>query len=374
LEIYVAAMLDEELSTVGREPAPERLVVETGRRTGQTVIVSIDSTALGPALGGCRVKSYPSWRDGLNDALRLAAAMTEKSALAGLPYGGGKTVVPLPPDATIASLVPEDLFADIGEIVESLGGRYVTGPDIGTSPEAMSLIGRHTSHVMCRPVAEGGSGDSADATATGVIAAIDAVRRHTFADRTVAELTFAVLGVGSVGALVAAHLASAGADVIVADTNPDRVTAVQQWGARTANPGDLIGAEVDILIPAATGGILTAASVDELRCRAIVGPANNQLNRDATGDLLHARRIVWAPDFVVSAGGIIGAVSREIDRLSPEQTTTRINLIRERLAEILHEADRADTPPLRVARDRAQAILASARARARESQHSLPLR
>ena len=140
--------------------APDALRIEHGTRTGQPIIISLDSTGPGPALGGCRVKPYPSWRDGLDDALRLSAAMTDKAALAGLPYGGGKTVVALCPGtaAHYAGARRSDLLADIGEAIDALGGRYITGPDVGTTPDDMALIARHTLHVLCRPQHAGGTG------------------------------------------------------------------------------------------------------------------------------------------------------------------------------------------------------------------------
>jgi hypothetical protein len=160
---------------------PSALRIERGARTGEPVIISLDSTEPGPALGGCRVKPYPSWRDGLDDALRLSAAMTAKAALADMPYGGGKTVVALSPDTAphYSGARRAALLADIGEVVESFGGRYITGPDVGTSPADMEVIGQHTRHVLCRPVGAGGSGDSSPPTAAGVLACIAASASST---------------------------------------------------------------------------------------------------------------------------------------------------------------------------------------------------
>ena len=170
--------------------APDTLRIERGARTGQLVIISLDSTQLGPALGGCRVKPYASWRDGLDDALRLSAAMTAKAALADMPYGGGKTVVALSPAtaAHYAGIRRGDLLGDIGEAVESLGGRYITGPDVGTSPADMEVMGRRTRHVLCRPAGAGGSGDSSAPTAAGVLACVTALRNRVFDGRPDFEL------------------------------------------------------------------------------------------------------------------------------------------------------------------------------------------
>ncbi|MGA9832761.1 MAG: Glu/Leu/Phe/Val dehydrogenase dimerization domain-containing protein, partial [Trebonia sp.] len=152
--------------------APRALRIERGARTGQPIIISLDSTELGPALGGCRIKPYASWRDGMDDALRLSAAMTAKAALAEMPYGGGKAVIALSPAtaAHYAGARRGDLLADVGEAVESFDGSYITGPDVGTSPEDMAVIGHRTRHVLCRPQDAGGSGDSSAPTAAGVLA------------------------------------------------------------------------------------------------------------------------------------------------------------------------------------------------------------
>jgi leucine dehydrogenase len=332
--------------------APDALRIEHGTRTGQPIVISLDCTRPGPALGGCRVKPYPSWRDGLDDALRLSAAMTDKAALAGLPYGGGKTVVALCP-GTAAHYVGtrrSDLLADIGEAIDALGGRYITGPDVGTTPDDMAVIGRRTPHVLCRPQHVGGSGDSSAPTAAGTLACIDAVRDRVFGGRPASELTFAIQGLGHVGVLIADALARQGATLVVADTDPARQKLASRWHARTADPARLLTSNADILVPAALGGILTPATVPALRCRAIVGPANNQLADDSVEDLLHARGITWAPDPVVSAGGVVAAVAREITHLHEPEVHNLLTAIGSRLGTLLDEAVKTRQTPLKVAR------------------------
>jgi len=340
--------------------APAALRMEQGARTGQPVIISLDSAGPGPALGGCRIKPYPSWRDGLDDALRLSAAMTAKTALAGMPYGGGKTVVALSPAtaARYAGARRADLLADIGEAVESLGGRYITGPDVGTSPPDMTVIGQHTRHVLCRPPGAGGSGDSSVPTAAGVLACINVLRDRLFGGRPAHELTFAIQGLGHVGRLIADDLARQGASLVVADTDPARQRLAGRWGARLASPEQLLTAGADILVPAALGGILTRQAVPALRCRAIAGPANNQLADDSVAGLLHAHGITWAPDPVVSAGGIVAAVAREIDHLAEPEVQGLLAAIGDRLGAILDESARSALPPLTVARQRIRERLA----------------
>jgi leucine dehydrogenase len=332
--------------------APAALRLAHGARTGQLVIISLDTTWPGPALGGCRIKPYPSWRDGLDDALRLSAAMTAKVTLADLPYGGGKTVVALSPAtaAHYAGTRRADLLADIGEAVESLDGQYITGPDVGTCPEDMTVIGQHTRHVLCRTRGAGGSGDSSAPTATGVLACITALRARVFDGRPARELTIAIQGLGHVGSLIADGLARQGASLVVADTDPGREQLAGRWGARLVSPEQILGTEADILVPAALGGILTPQAVPALRCRAVAGPANNQLADDSVADLLHAHGITWAPDPVVSAGGIIAAVAREIDHSTEQEVQSRLTAIGDRLGVILDESARSDLPPLTVAR------------------------
>ena len=335
--------------------APQSLRIERGARTGQPVIISLDSTHLGPALGGCRVKPYTSWQDGLQDALRLSAAMTVKAALAGLPYGGGKAVVALSPGtaARYADVGRGDLLADVGEIVESLNGRYITGPDVGTSSGDMAVIGRHTKHVLCRPAEAGGSGDSSAPTAAGVLACIAAICDRVFG-RPARDLTFAIQGLGHVGGLIADDVARQGARLLVADPDPGRQQLAARWHARAVDPGKLLTSEADILVPAALGGILTPQVVPALRCRAIAGPANNQLSDDSVARSLHARGIIWAPDPVVSAGGIVGSVAREIDHLPEPEVHTLLAAIGGRLGTILDESTNTGLSPLHIAQQRAR--------------------
>ncbi|MBT0768772.1 hypothetical protein KIH74_07535 [Kineosporia sp. J2-2] len=331
-----------------RIPAAEELTAENvritrGRRSGQPVMIGVHSTRLGPALGGCRVKRYARWQDGLDDVLRLSAAMTEKAALAGLDHGGGKTVVAL----TGAPFRRDDLLADIADAVEDLGGRYVTGPDIGTGPADMTALRRRTRHVLCRPEADGGSGDSSGPTALGVLASIDAVRENLWPGRDLAGLRFTVIGLGHVGSLVADELTRRGARVASTDLDP-RLRR-DGW----LEPDRALGTATDVLVPCATGGLLTPQTVATLDCAAVVGAANNQLDHDGTADLLHARGVLWAPDTVVSAGGIISAVARERRGAGRQEAEREVRAIGPRLAGILGVARAEGITPLAAARSRA---------------------
>ncbi|MFI5914834.1 Glu/Leu/Phe/Val dehydrogenase dimerization domain-containing protein [Dactylosporangium sp. NPDC051541] len=279
----------------------ERIVIRRGPRSGLTIIIAVHSTARGPALGGCRIKPYPDWRDGLEDALRLSAAMTAKCADAGLDHGGGKTVVVGTP--SVAAL------HDVGDLIEELGGRYATGPDVGTGPADMEQIATRTRHVFCRPSA---SGDSSPATAAGVMAALDVL----------GGTSFAVMGLGHVGADVAGRLLRAGHRVVVSDVDESKRSLLP--AATWVAPDEILAADVDVLVPAALGGVLTPATVERLRCRAVAGPANNQLDRPETAALLAARGIVWAPDHIVSAGGVIYATEVELHGATPAAAMARV--------------------------------------------------
>jgi glutamate dehydrogenase/leucine dehydrogenase len=218
----------------------------------------------------------------------------------------------------------------------------------------MAIIGHHTGHVLCRPAGAGGSDDSSAPTAAGVLACIAAVRDRVFDGRPARTLTFAIQGLGHVGRLIADDLARQGASLVVSDTEPGRQRLAARWHARLADPGHLLTSEADILVPAALGAILTPQVVPALRCRAIAGPANNQLADDSVADLLYTHDITWAPDPVVSAGGIIGSVAREIDHLAEPEVQKRLAAIGDRLGTILDESARTGLPPLTVARQRVE--------------------
>ncbi|MFF5082588.1 Glu/Leu/Phe/Val dehydrogenase dimerization domain-containing protein [Actinoplanes sp. NPDC000266] len=370
----------------------ERVVIRRGPESGLPIIVAVHSTVLGQALGGCRMKEYGDWRDGLEDALRLSAAMSEKCALAGMPHGGGKTVVVAPRSFDRAAALH-----DVGTVIEELGGLYATGPDVGTGPADMLTIAERTGHVFCRPAESGGSGDSSPATALGTVAALEAVCA-TLATRSAAENTlsarstagsslsarstagsslsarstagsslagrsFAVLGLGHVGERVARLLAEAGAKLVVSDIDPARREVAAELGATWATPDECLTAEVDVLVPAALGGLLTPAVVPTLRCAAVAGPANNQLDAPSTAGLLHERGILWAPDFIVSAGGVLRATAVELHHETPAQVTARLNGIATTLAGVFATAEREGVTP---------ASAAAAEAERRISRHAEP--
>ncbi|MFM9370142.1 Glu/Leu/Phe/Val dehydrogenase dimerization domain-containing protein [Streptomyces sp. Da 82-17] len=360
----------------------ELVQVVRGRRSGLAITVAIHSTALGPAAGGCRIAHYAESGAAVTDALRLSTAMTEKNALAGLAHGGGKTVVALPAapgtrgsgtpgsgstgsgstgtQPAGPSLTGEErtaLLHDVGDAVEALGGRYITGPDVGSSPADMTAIGTRTAHVCCRPVEDGGSGDSSLHTARGTLVALAAVAEEAFGSPELSGRTFGVIGLGSVGGHVARLLREAGARLVVTDVRPEARRLAEELGASWVEPDAALTAEVDVLVPAALGGLLTARTVPQLRCAAVAGPANNQLDEPGTGQLLAEQGVLWAPDVVVSAGGVIHATGVELRRESAERLAERIDGIGATLREVFRTA-RADrtTPAVAASRIAAQRV------------------
>lgn len=323
----------------------EGVIVQRGTESGFPIVVAVHSTALGQAIGGCRLASYPDWRDGLADALRLSAAMSVKCALAGLRNGGGKTVIAVPAGTALDDRTRTAALHDAGTVIETLGGGYATGPDVGTGPDDMLTIAERTGHVFCRPAAAGGSGDSSPATATGTVAALRAVCAHRFGSDALSGRSFAVLGLGRVGERVARLLADAGATLTVSDIAPDRQAIAGEVGATWTDPRGCLTAAVDVLVPAALGGLLTPRTVPLLRCAAVAGPANNQLDDPATATLLHERGILWAPDQVVSAGGIIHATAVELHHEPPEQAGRRVRAVGDTLTGILRAARESGRTP-----------------------------
>jgi glutamate dehydrogenase/leucine dehydrogenase len=214
----------------------------------------------------------------------------------------------------------------------------------------MAQIHRQTQQVFCRPEADGGSGDSSGPTALGVQSSIRAVVEHRWPGRNLSTLRFAVIGLGHVGSQVGAWLAAAGARLVVSDVDPALKKLAQQWKADWVTPEQALTAEVDVLVPCATGGLLTAASTASLKCAAVVGAANNQLDHPATAELLHERGVLWAPDSVVSAGGIIAAVARELHGATATEAERQVRGIGGRLATILEDARARGISPLTAAR------------------------
>jgi leucine dehydrogenase len=341
----------------------EQLLVSRGRRTGAHVVIAVHSTALGPALGGCRIWHYPDLAAAVDDALRLSAAMTLKAAVAGLPLGGGKAVIRLP-DGDVAR---EALLHDLADAVNLLGGRYITAEDVGSTSRDMALLAEFTEHVVGRPTAGGGSGDPGDFTAAGVVAAMRAACREVFGTPDLAGRSVAIVGLGSVGANLARRLAAAGSRLEVCDVDPAKRALADAVGATWLDRPDAAHtAAVDVLAPCALGGLIDARRVEELRCRIVCGAANNQLDTDDRAERLAARGILYAPDFIVNAGGLIN-VALELTGYDVGLATHRADDIEGVLARVLERAREAGTTPLAAARDLAAQRLTDTAGRRRDA-------
>ncbi|MCS5716016.1 Glu/Leu/Phe/Val dehydrogenase family protein [Herbiconiux sp. CPCC 205716] len=322
----------------------ERVEVVRGARSGLVMMVAVHSTRLGPALGGCRLWRYDTVADAVADALRLSAGMTAKNALAGLAHGGGKAVI-MAPDEPLDAARREAAFLDLGDLVASFEGSYVTAEDVATGSADMAVVARRTPSVVGLPESDGGHGDPGEFTARGVHAALLAVLPRIGID-SVEGLRVTVAGFGQVGSRLARTLVRSGAIVTATDVNPARRAAVEELGAGWVEPAEAHRLEADVFVPAGVGGMLTGAVIDELRCRAVVGPANNQLAEADGGDRLAARGILYAPDYVVNAGGVIHLGSPGSSR---EEVLARIDALGARLDEVLALAEADGLTPSRAA-------------------------
>jgi len=281
----------------------EQLVLNYDRSSGYRGVIAIHDTTLGPALGGTRFWHYGSDEEAITDALRLARGMTYKNAVAGLNLGGGKAVI-IGDNRTPNR---EMLFRAHGRFVDSLGGRYVTAEDVGTSTTDMDFVHMETNYVSGL---QGASGDPSPVTAHGVFRAMQATARYRWGSDDLSGRTVAIQGCGNVGYHLARELHAVGASLIVADLDAERVKRVMhETGARGVAVADVLDQAADILAPCALGGGLNDETIPQLRVELVVGAANNQLLEDRHGDMLEARGVTYAPDYVANAGGVINVYS-----------------------------------------------------------------
>jgi leucine dehydrogenase len=309
--------------------------------SGLQAIIAVHSTALGPALGGTRFFPYDNEHEALRDVLRLSKAMTYKAAAAGLDFGGGKAVIIGDPQKAKS----ERMLRAYGRLVDSLNGRYITAEDVGTTMSDLTLVAKETAWVSGLPEEFGGSGDPSPATARGVVAAMRAVAAHLWGSDDLAGRSVAVQGVGKVGMSLVQRLTAAGARTIVSDVDPTAVAAaVADHGAVAVGTDEIFAAECDIFAPCALGHALNDQTIPQLRCAAVVGSANNQLAAADAAERLAARDILYAPDFVVNAGGIIN-IAEEVNGYSPERAGRRLDGVADTVAAVLKAArERAVTP------------------------------
>ncbi len=314
----------------------EEVLFGVDHESGLRTIIAIHSTSLGPALGGTRFFPYDDEVAALRDVLRLSKGMTLKSAAAGLDLGGGKAVIIGDP----ATLRSEPLIRAYGRVVDSLGGRYVTAADVGTTTDDMVLIAKETPWVSGLPFSQGGSGDPSPATARGVMASFRAIGERLWGSDDLSGRRIAVQGIGKVGVDLVRRLTEAGAETIVTDTNPDAMAhAVETYGSKAVSLDDIYDVECDIFSPCALGATLNAETIPRFRSVAIAGCANNQLAVDMDIERIVDRGILYAPDFVVNAGGVIN-IAAESGGYSAERAGVMVDGIYDNLVGIFETADR----------------------------------
>ena len=319
-------------------------------------VVAVHSTALGPALGGTRLWSYASVNDAVTDALRLSRGMTYKNALARIPFGGGKSVIMA--DGRVQDR--EKVFRAHGRFVETFGGAYVTAEDVGTSPADMELVARETRHVA--GLADR-SGDPSPHTARGVFRAMQAAARFRWGADSLAGRTVAVQGCGHVGAQLARELRAAGAFLVVADVDEERARRIaRELDGLAVRADEIYGAAADVFAPCALGGVVNDETLPRLRAEIVCGAANNQLLEARHGDALHARDVLYAPDYAANAGGVINGC-RELLGWTPEQSALKVHAIYDTLLDIFALALEQNVPPHAAAERLAEARLDEAKAR-----------
>jgi leucine dehydrogenase len=329
----------------------------TDSASGLNAIIAIHDTALGPAIGGCRMWTYDNEGLAITDALRLSGGMTYKNALAGLHYGGGKAVIIGDPRKAKSPA----LFHAFGRAVESLSGNYITAEDVGIDTDDMAEIATVTAHA--RGTRATGLGDPSPFTALGVFHGILAAVGHRFGATDLTGLTASVKGLGHVGMRVAAKLHMAGARLIASDLNADAVgQAVKFFAAKVVDPDKAHKVSADLFVPCALGAGLNADTIPEIRAAIVAGAANNQLAEPEDAERLTSRKILYAPDYAINAGGVI-AVALGKPGSPPAEIVSKVEAIGATLAAIFARADLDDRPTAVIADRLAEERLAAARAR-----------
>ncbi|MFD1707046.1 Leu/Phe/Val dehydrogenase [Siminovitchia sediminis] len=325
----------------------EQLVFCHDEQSGLKAIIAIHDTTLGPALGGTRMWTYDSEEAAIRDALRLARGMTYKNAAAGLNLGGGKAVIIGDPkkDKT------EEMFRAYGRFIQGLNGRYITAEDVGTTEEDMDIIYEETNFVTGISSAFGSSGNPSPVTAYGCYVGMKAAVKEAFGSDSLKGRTVAVQGVGNVAFELCRHLHEEGASLIVTDINEAAVKrAVETFDAAQASPEDIYDVEADVFAPCALGAIINDQTIPRLKMKVIAGSANNQLKESKHGDMIHEKGIVYAPDYVINAGGVIN-VADELYGYNQERALKKVETIYQNVEKVIQISKR-DGIPTHAAADR----------------------
>jgi leucine dehydrogenase len=336
----------------------ERVLFCRDEATGLCAIIAIHSTALGPAAGGTRVWAYASDDDALYDVLRLSQGMSYKNAMAGLRFGGGKAVIM----KTANYDASDALFERFGEFVDSLRGDYITAEDVGMSEEIMTTVARKTRYVSGLPLKSGkAGGDPSPKTAWGIYCGIEAAAKARLGRDRLEGLRVGVQGVGHVGYYLCKRLHAAGATLLVSDLDEDRIDrACGEFGAERVSSAEILQADVDVLAPCALGSVFNEMTIPGIRARIVAGGANNQLCSPEDGRRLADAGILYAPDYVINAGGVISITSEYLGEIDDATVMDLIARIGPRLAGIFEEAERTGEPTSVIADRQARKIIADA--------------
>ncbi|NVK23189.1 MAG: Glu/Leu/Phe/Val dehydrogenase [Kangiellaceae bacterium] len=321
--------------------------------SGLKAIICVHNTNLGPAVGGCRMWDYNSDEGALIDALRLSRGMTYKNAMAGLKMGGGKSVI----IGNSKTMKSEELFRAFGRFVEKLSGKYITAEDVGINPQDMAIVNKETNHVLGL---EGKSGDPSPVTAYGVYKGMKAAVKHKLGRDDLDGLKISVQGLGHVGYYLCKHLNDEGAKLIVTDINKDNVDrVVGDFGATAVDVNDIYEQDVDVYAPCALGATINDNTIPRIKASVIAGAANNQLAEDRHGDILMQKGVLYAPDYVINAGGIINVSFEENYNL--EAALSKVDEIYGTLTEVFEASDSQKRPTNIIADELARQRVAAAK-------------
>ncbi len=336
----------------------EQVVFCNDPKTGLKAIIAIHDTTLGPALGGCRFWNYKSEEDAIFDVMRLSRGMTYKAAVAGLNLGGGKSVIMGDP----AKLKSEAFFRAFGKFVNNLNGRYITAEDVNIKVDDINHVAKETKYVTGVTTRPGGSGDPSPVTALGVFSGIKAAVHYKLGKSSLRGIKVAVQGVGSVGRYLCQFLHEEGAELIIADINSDSVAKVcRELGARSVDIKDIATTKADVFAPCALGGILNDDSIPKLQTPIIAGGANNQLlDEDRHGEMLRQLGILYSPDYVINAGGLIN-VANELKGYNAAEAKDQARGIYNTLIRVFEDADKRNIPTHVASNELAERRIAEAR-------------
>ncbi len=339
------------------ESGHEQLAMCSDPNSGLKAIISIHDTTLGPACGGTRIWPYATEEDALEDALRLSRAMTYKSATAGLNMGGGKGVIIADPNTEKT----EALLRAYGRFVDTLGGRYLTTTDVGSTGRDLEFVSQETGYVVGLPLSLGGSGDTSIMTGLGVYMGMKACARETWGTDSLRGKRVAMQGFGKVASHTAQHLLEEDAQVVVTDVYAGALNKARDMGLEVVATEEIYDVQCDIFSPCALGGVINGSTIPRLTCKVVAGGANNQLLTDADGEELHRRGILYAPDYVVNAGGIINVSAELGTAYNPDLAREKTERIYEVMERVIHTSKREEIPTFMAADHLAEERLASVR-------------